>query len=63
MGKKAGGGEDERGGNRLNTQGEGASNGMAGYVRGTHDRLWNRGRTSLMELHLERVPKVRAERG
>eukprot|EP00965_Chrysotila_dentata_P019642 652349-Pleurochrysis_carterae.AAC.1 len=63
MGKQAGGGEHEWGGSRSHTQGGEANNGGTGHICGTHDRPRGGGRTTLMELHLERVPKVRAERG
>eukprot|EP00965_Chrysotila_dentata_P156174 5159440-Pleurochrysis_carterae.AAC.1 len=43
--------------------GEGDNNGGTCHVCRTHNRLWHRGRTILLGLHLERVLKVHAERG
>eukprot|EP00965_Chrysotila_dentata_P036615 1219008-Pleurochrysis_carterae.AAC.1 len=63
VGKQGGGGEYERGGGRTHMQGAGANNGRTCHVCGTHDRLRGGGRATDMELHLERVPKVRTERG
>eukprot|EP00965_Chrysotila_dentata_P006469 211151-Pleurochrysis_carterae.AAC.1 len=63
MGKQTGGGEYERGGGRIHILSEGANTGDTRHVCGIHDRLRIGGRTALMGLHLERVPKIRTERG
>eukprot|EP00965_Chrysotila_dentata_P100454 3319950-Pleurochrysis_carterae.AAC.1 len=63
VGEQVGGAEHERGESSTHTHGEGVSNGGSCHVCGTHDRLWDRRTTTIMESHLERIPKVRTERG